>query len=155
MAPLCPTWGLVLRADASNRWATIPQDSGCSFLGGWGRVRPSKCSFVPAMMHRHNIGVFWGPCTPSTASKIIPACLGGCRPSIQRVGVEQKVSCRALGGHICWQQPWLAMVVLVDDGSWRLTSGQPTVGIVKIVYWSIFLFLRRSRIFLTTDLAAK
>jgi hypothetical protein len=34
--------------------------------------------------------------------------------------------------------PWSAMVVLVDVGSWRLISDQPTVGIVKIVYGSIF-----------------
>ena len=34
-----------------------------------------------------------------------------------------------------------AMVVLVNVGHWRLMSDQPTVGIVKIVYGSIFLFL--------------
>jgi hypothetical protein len=32
----------------------------------------------------------------------------------------------------------LAMVVLVDVVHWRLTSDQSTVGIVKIVYRSIF-----------------
>jgi hypothetical protein len=32
------------------------------------------------------------------------------------------------------------MVVLVDVGRWRLTSDQSTVGIVKIVYGSIFLY---------------
>jgi hypothetical protein len=45
--------------------------------------------------------------------------------------------------------------VLVDDGSWRLMSHQPTVGIVKKGHGSIFLFLRRSHIFLTSDPAAK
>ncbi len=85
-----------------------------------------------------NIGLFWGPYTPSTASKIISTCLGGCCPFIRCVGAEQKASCGALGGHICWQWPRLAMVVLVDVGSWRLTSDRPTVGIVKIVYGSIF-----------------
>ncbi len=49
----------------------------------------------------------------------------------------------------------MAMVVLVDVGRWRLTSDQPTVGIVKIVYGSIFLFLHISHTFLTSDLAAK
>ncbi len=44
----------------------------------------------------------------------------------------------ALGGHIRRRRPWSAMVVLVNDGSWRLTSDQPTVGIVKIVYGWIF-----------------
>ncbi len=31
------------------------------FGGGWGCVLPSKCSFVPAMMHHHNIRVCLGP----------------------------------------------------------------------------------------------
>ncbi len=40
----------------------------------WGWLRclwPSKCSFVPAMMQCHNIGVLWGPYTPSTARKCL------------------------------------------------------------------------------------
>ncbi len=45
--------------------------------------------------------------------------------------------------------------VLVDVGCWRLTSDWPTVGIVHNVYGSIFLFLRRSNTFLTSDPAAK
>ncbi len=121
----------------SNGWVTTPIDRRCSFLGGWGCVCPSKCSFVPAMMHCHNIIVFWGPYTPSTASKIISTCLGGYLPSIQCIGVEQKASCGALGGHIRWQQPWSAMVVLVDVGSWRQRQIS-TVGILKIIYGSIF-----------------
>ncbi len=82
------------------------------FWGCWGCVWPSKHFFVPAMMNCHNIGVFWGPYTPSTAPKIISACSGGCRPSIWRVGEEPKASCEALGalstggGHgwlcLCW-----------------------------------------------------
>jgi hypothetical protein len=47
------------------------------------------------------------------------------------------------------------MVVLVDVGRWRLMSDRSTVGIVEIVYESIFLFLHRSHTFLTSDLAAK
>jgi hypothetical protein len=46
------------------------------------------------------------------------------------------------------------MVVLVDDGSWRRTADQPTVGIVEIVYGSIFSFLRISHTILTSDLSA-
>ncbi len=137
-------WGLALCADASNGWATTPWDSRCSFGGGWWCVCPSKRSFVPAMMHCHNIRVFLGPYTPSTASKIISACLGGCCPSIWHTSAEQKGSCGAQGGHICRQRPWLAMVVLANVGSWRQTYDWLTVGIVKIVYRSIFLFLRRS-----------
>jgi hypothetical protein len=75
-----------------------------------------------------------GAITPSTALKIISACLGDCCPSFQHVGAERKASCRALGGPAAW----LAMVVLVNVGRWRLKSYQPTVGIVKIVFGSIF-----------------
>ncbi len=146
MAPLHPSWGLALCANASNEWARTPQDSGCSFLGGWGCICPSKHYFVPAMMHCHNIGVFWGPYTPSPASKIISACSRGCCPSIQCIRTEITASCGALWGHICRWRPWQAMVVLVNVGSWRLTSNRPTVGIVAIICGSIFLFLRRSHI---------
>ena len=100
----------------------------------------SKRSFVPAMIYRHNIGVNWGPYTPSTAPKIIPFCSGGCPSSIWCIGMERKASCGTLGGHFCWRRPWLAMVVLVDVGCWRLTSDQPTVGIVTIVYGNNFFY---------------
>ncbi len=153
--PLAPHMGLALCANASNGWATTPRDSRCSFLGGWGCVCPSKHSFVPAMMHRHNIGMFWGPYTPSTASNIISVWSGGCCPSIRCVGAEQMASCGALGGHVHRWKPWFAMVVWVNVGSWRLTSDRPTVGIVKIVYGRFFLFLRGSHTFLTSDPAAK
>jgi hypothetical protein len=36
------------------------------------------------------------------------------------------------------------MVALVNVGHWRLTSDQPTIGIVDIVYKFFFLFLCRS-----------
>ncbi len=104
--------------------------------GDWGCVWPSKRSFVPAMMNHHTIGVFWGPYTPLAAPQIISACSGGCHPSIQRVGAERKASCGALGGHFRRRQLWLAMVVLVDVGSWRLMSDWPRI--VKIIYGSIF-----------------
>ncbi len=133
-----------------------PQACGCILWGGWGCLWPSKCSFVLAMMHRHNIGVLWGPYTPSTAAKITSACLGGCRPSIRRGCMECKASCGALGGHFRQRWPWLAMVVLVNVGRWRLTSDWSTVGVGEIVYGSFFiLVLRRSHIFLTSDPAAK
>ncbi len=89
-------------------------------------------------MNCHNIGVFLGPYTPLTAPKIISACLRNCCLSICYASVERKASCGALGGHFCWQRSWSAMVVLVNVGRWRLMSDQPTVGIVKIVYGSIF-----------------
>jgi hypothetical protein len=73
-----------------------------------------------------------------TAPKIISACSGGYCPSIRRVGVERKASCGALGGRFRRRRLWSAMVVLVDVGCWRCTSDRPTVGIVEIVYGSIF-----------------
>ncbi len=47
------------------------------------------------------------------------------------------------------------MVVMVDVGRWRHTSDRQTVGIVKIVCRSTFLFLRASHTILTSDPAAK
>ncbi len=38
-----------------------PPSSRMYFGGGRGCLWTSKRSFVPAMMNRHNIGVFWGP----------------------------------------------------------------------------------------------
>ncbi len=70
--------------------------------------------------------------------KVISACSGGYHPSIWYVGAEQKVLCGVLGGHFCRRRLWSAMVVMVDVGRWRRTSDQPTVGIVNIVYGSIF-----------------
>jgi hypothetical protein len=78
--------------------------------------------------------------------------LGGCRPSICRAEAEREASWGALGGHFCLRQSWSAMVVLVNVGRWRLTSDQPTAGIVKNVYGRFFLFLGRSHTFLTSDL---
>jgi hypothetical protein len=66
----------------------------------------------------------------SPAPKIISACLGGCRPSIQHLGAERNASYGALGGHFHRRRPGSAMIVLVDVGRWRLTSDLPTVGIV-------------------------
>jgi hypothetical protein len=91
-------------------------------------------------MHHHNIGVFWGPYSPLTPPKYIPACLGGFCPSIRSVVTECKASCGALGGHFCQRRPWLAMLVLVNVGHWRLTSDQPTIGIVKIVNGCKFFY---------------
>ena len=51
-----------------------------------------------------------------TAPKIISACSGGYRPSIQRVGAERKVSCGGLGVHFRRRRPWSAMVVMVVGG---------------------------------------
>ena len=122
-----------------HKWmGDYPPSKWMYFGGGRGCVWLSKCSFVLAMMNCHNIGVFWGPYKPLTAPKIISACLGGCCRSIRCAGAECKASFGALGGHFRRRRSWLAMVVLVDVGSWRLPSDRPTVGIVKIVYGSIF-----------------
>ncbi len=64
--------------------------------------------------------------------------LGRLSPIHLTLWPDPKASCGALGGHFHRRRPWSAMVVLVDAGSWRLTSDWPTLGIVKIVYGSIF-----------------
>ncbi len=115
-----------------------PPSKRTQFWRCWGCAWPPKHSDVVAIHCSHNRRVFWGSYTPSTAPKIISACSGGCRQSIWHIGAERKVSWGALRGHFCQQQPWSAMVVLVLVGCCRLTSDQPTVGIVKIVYWIIF-----------------
>ncbi len=77
---------------------------------------------------------------PSTAPKVISPCSGGYHPSIRRVGAKRKALCGALGGRFHRRWLWSAMVVMVDVGRWRHTSDQPTVGIVEIVYGSIFFY---------------
>ncbi len=91
----------------SNEWTTTPQASRHFFLVCLGCVWPSKHSNVVAMYHCQNKGALRGPYTPSTPQKIITAWLGGCRPSIQRIGAERKASCGALGGHFRRLRPWL------------------------------------------------
>ncbi len=97
---------------------------------------------------------FEGHTHPQQPPKLYP-CSGGCQLSIWRIGLERKASCGTLGGHFRRRRPWSAMVVLINVGRWRLTSDQPTGGIVTIVYGSNFLFLCRSHTFLTSDPAAK
>ncbi len=102
-----PTWGLLLRTDASNGWVTTPRASGYNFWGCWGCEWPSKHSDVVAMHNRRSKGVLWGAYTPSTPPKITSAILGCCHPSFRSVGVERKASCGALGGHFCRRWPLL------------------------------------------------
>ena len=87
------------------------------FWGCWGGVWPSMHFFVPAMMHLCNIGVCWGPYTPSL--KNISACLGGCCPSIKDDGVGRKALCAALGGNFCQRRLWSAIVVMVVVDQWH------------------------------------
>ncbi len=103
------------------------------FLEGWGCVWPLKCSFVPTMMHYHNIGAFWGPYTSSTPQRSISACSASLPLSIGDIGLECKASCGVLGGHF-HRVAMVAMVVLVIVCHWRLRSDWPTVGIIKNVY---------------------
>ncbi len=76
------------------------------FLEGWGCIWPPKCSFVPAMIHCHIIGVFWGPCTPSTPQRIVSSCSASLPLPSRDVRAERKASYGVLGGHFCMQQPW-------------------------------------------------
>jgi hypothetical protein len=99
------TWGLVLHTNALNGWAITPQVSRYNSWWCWGCVWPSRHFDVMAMMHRHNIEVFWGPYTSSTPPKIIPACSGGCCPSIWCIGPGCKASCGAPGCHFRLRRP--------------------------------------------------
>ncbi len=125
------------------------------FVCGWRCVWPSKCSFVPAMVNHHNIGVFWGPYTLSTVPKIIPACLGGCRPSIWCISAEHKASCGALGGRFLMAA---AMVGYSCVGQcWPLEADIRSYCRNSLnCLWKIYLlFLRWFDTFLTSDPAAK
>ncbi len=113
------------------KWMVDNPPSLWMYFGGGLRVCMAlKALLCPGVINCHNIGVFWGPYTPSTTPNFISTCLGGCHPSIWCIGTERKALCGALGGLFRWQRPWLAMVVLVNAGRWRLTSDQPIVGIV-------------------------
>ncbi len=106
------------------------------FFGGVeGAYGPQSASDDDALPQ--NWSVLRAMHTP-TAPKIISACSGGYRPSIRCVGMEQKVSCGALGGRFHRKRLWSAMVVMIDVGRWGRTSDRSTVGIVEIVYGSIF-----------------
>ncbi len=50
---------------------------------------------------------FEGHTNPQSPPKLPLLAWGGCHPSIQSIGAEHKASCGALGGHLCWQRPWL------------------------------------------------
>ncbi len=63
-----------------------------------------------AMHDCPNKGALWGPYTPSTPPKNIPASLEGCHPSIQHVSAEHKATCGVLGGPFTLA---VAMVVVV------------------------------------------
>jgi hypothetical protein len=122
------------------------------FLGGWGCLWPSK--HFRRWCIATKLECFEGQALPNSSKNYIRL-LGGYRPSIQRVGAEQKVSRGALGGYFRRRGLWSAMVVMVDVGHWRRKTDRSTVGIVEIVYGSIFLFLCRSHTFLTSDPEAK
>ena len=81
-----------------------------------------KGSFVPAMMHFHKIGVFEGHTHHQQPPKLYPLPWEVVFHQFNALARSASLaSCGALGGHFCWQRPWLAMVVLVDVGHWRRT----------------------------------
>jgi hypothetical protein len=119
------------------------------FLGGLRVFMALKA--LPAMMHRHKSECFEGRAHPNSPKNYIRL-LGGLFPIhlMRRRGAKGLV----------WGDrgpflPAAAMVGYGCDGCWRRTSDQLTVGIVKIVYGSFFLFLPSSHTFLTFDPAAK
>ncbi len=68
--PLAP----YMRPCALREWIGYIPPSLRMYFGGVEGV--CGCSFVPAMMNCHNIGVFWEPYTPSTPQKNTSASLG-------------------------------------------------------------------------------
>jgi hypothetical protein len=88
-----------------------------------------------SLQHRSVLGTINALNSPKSYIRLLGQ---GYHPSIQRVGAEQKVSCGVLGGHFRRRRLWSAMVVMVDVGRWRRMSDRPTVGIVEMVYGSIF-----------------
>ncbi len=94
-----------------GRWSSELADV---FFGGVeGVYGPQSASGDDALPQ--NWSVLRAMHTP-TAPQIISACSGGYRPSIRRVGAEQKITCGALGGHFRRWWPWSAMVVMVVGG---------------------------------------
>ena len=72
-----------------------------------------RCSFVPAMMHRRNIGLWMRAIHPLNPLKIVSACSGGRSPSSKDDGVGRNALCGALGGHFRRRRLWSAIVVMV------------------------------------------
>ncbi len=136
-APLAPHTRPCARRRHIKWMGDNPPSLRMYFWGGWGCLWPSKrfrrwciATKLECLRAMH---------TP-TAPNIISACSGGYRPSIRCIATERKVSCGALGGHFRRRWLWSAMVVMVNVGRWRPMSDRSTVGIVEIVYGSIFFY---------------
>jgi hypothetical protein len=91
---------------------------------------------LPAMMHHHKIGVFLESCTPQQPQK-----LHLLAPGVVAIHSTHRRGAKGL----VWGTrgpfpPAAAMVGYGCVGRWRQTSDGPTVGIVKVVYGSIFFY---------------
>jgi hypothetical protein len=84
------------------------------------------------MMNHSTIGVFKGHTHPQQLQNFHLLAWGVVVHQFDASARSARPHMEYLGGHSHRWQPWLAMVVLVDVGRWRLTSDQPTVGIVKL-----------------------
>ncbi len=133
-APLAPH----MRSCAQRRrfeWmGNDPPSLRMYFLGGLRVFMALKV--LPVMMHRHKSECFEGHAHPNSPKNYIRL-LGGLLPihSTRRRGAKDHVW-GARGPF----PPAAAMVGYGCDGCWRRTSDRSTVGIVEIVYGSIFLY---------------
>ncbi len=115
-----------------------PEQASIIFGGVEGVYCPQRAPLFRQWCIATTSEYLWGHTHPLHPPKLYPLAPGYCNPSIWCIGVEHKASCGALEGYFCWCRPWSAMVVLVVVSHWRLTSDQPTVGIVKTVNGSNF-----------------
>ncbi len=111
-----------------------PRACGCIFLGGWGCLWPSKLFRRWCIVTKSEC--FEGHVNPNSPKNYIRL-LGGLSPiHLTRRRRAKGLMWRARGPF----PPAAAMVGYGCDGCWRRTSDPPTVGIVEIVYGSIFFY---------------
>ncbi len=133
-APLAPHMRYCAQRRHFEWMGNDPPSLRMYFLGGLRVFMALKA--LLAMMHRHKIGVFWGPCKPQQPQKLY----------LLARGLSPIHSTRWRGAKgLVWGSrgpfpPAAAMVGYGCDGCWRHTSDRPTVGIVEIVYGSIFFY---------------
>ncbi len=138
----------------SNGWATTPRASGYNFWGCWGCVWPSKHSFVPPMRISTASKWFEGHKHPQHPPKNICLIRGLSPIHLMRWYGAQGLMWGARGP---FPPPAAMFRYGCVDRCWPLEAGVRSdyCRNSKIVYGSIFLFLRRSHTFLTSDWAAK
>jgi hypothetical protein len=130
-APLAPHMRYCAQRRRIEWMGDDPPSLRMYFLGGLRVFMALKA--LPAMMHRQKSECFQGHAHPNSPKNYIRL-LGGLSPI-------HSTSWRGAKGLVWGARgpfPPAAMVGYGCDGCWRRTSDRPTVGIVEIVYRSIF-----------------